>query len=62
MRPESWAKMCLGKRRFRTEGDAVHVLRTIAKANPGSKNIPTRAYSCPHCMGFHITRLKEGTS
>jgi hypothetical protein len=49
--------MCNNKRRFKGEADAVYALNLI---NPGRANAkkPSRAYKCPQCNGWHLTRAK----
>lgn len=42
--------MCLGKDRYRTEGDALAACARYAK-----RALALRPYKCPYCSGWHIT-------
>ena len=45
---------CIGKQRYETEGRALDALANIAVL-PRTDRIPTRAYACPVCLGWHLT-------
>jgi hypothetical protein len=47
-------KMCNDKVRFPNEPVALQAIRRI---NPtGRKDKPNRAYKCPKCHGYHLTK------
>lgn len=47
---------CGDKRRFRSKLDAQMALARIrGRTENESHDIPTRAYRCPHCKGWHLT-------
>ena len=47
-------KMCKDKVRFNNEPAALEAIRRI---NPTKRpNKPNRAYKCPKCHGYHLTR------
>lgn len=47
-------KMCKDKVRFANEPAALEAIRRI---NPKRRsNKPNRAYKCPKCRGYHLTR------
>lgn len=41
-----WQRMCLGKKRFRTEEFAKNI----------AKKYDQRTYFCPFCSGYHCTK------
>lgn len=45
---------CRGKRRFRDHGEAIHALHKV-RADSVRQVVPTRAYKCHLCNGFHLT-------
>lgn len=51
---------CWKKQRFRTE-DAVKRGRKARKQNEGLRKGAKRLYyyKCPHCGGWHLTRMKQ---
>jgi hypothetical protein len=50
-------KMCNDKVRFANEPAA---LQAITRINPtGRKNKPNRAYKCPKCRGYHLTKSPQ---
>jgi hypothetical protein len=46
--------ICIRKRRYETEERALEALANIAEL-PRTDRIPTRAYACPVCSGWHVT-------
>jgi hypothetical protein len=49
------ARMCFGKKYYHTLVSAQHVarMRMNDKDHPAP---PLRAYKCPHCLRFHLTK------
>lgn len=47
-------KMCKDKTRYANEPAALQAIKRINPAR--SKNKPNRAYKCPRCHGYHLTR------
>lgn len=47
-------KMCRSKVRFPNEPAAIQAIKRI---NPNKRSDkPSRAYKCPKCSGYHLTR------
>lgn len=44
-----------GKRRFRDHAEAIRSLRTIRTKGAPRNRMPSRAYYCDHCKGWHLT-------
>ena len=49
-------RMCGGKMRYRTEGDARAMMASVRRRR-GAAGL--RPYECPLCGGFHITHVPE---
>lgn len=47
-------RTCGGKRRFRDRQEALRSVRHAAFVSTREK-VPTRAYECPNCNGWHVT-------
>lgn len=45
---------CGGKRRFHDQAEAVRALHTLTSRSTRT-TIPSRAYECPRCKGWHLT-------
>lgn len=48
-------RSCGGKRRFRDKAEAQSALRILAQRST-RKVIPWRAYECPGCSGWHLSK------
>lgn len=53
---------CTGKRRFATEIDAKIALSRIDRAGDDQdrQKVPSRAYRCKSCKGWHLTSMPLG--
>lgn len=47
---------CGGKTRYRDKREAVAAVHHFA-VNSTRHTIPTRAYECPGCNGWHLTKM-----
>lgn len=45
---------CSGKRRYRDKREADRALHRLAASE--RQEVPCRAYECPHCAGWHLTK------
>jgi hypothetical protein len=53
-------RTCRGKRRYHDHAQAIRVLHLLASRSERGK-IPTRAYYCPDCNGWHLTSQARRT-
>jgi hypothetical protein len=44
-----------GKDRYKTEDEALKVMRRIRSRHSDRDKLPGRVYHCHHCNGFHLT-------
>lgn len=51
-------RTCNGKRRFHDKQEAVAALHVLMSRSSRT-TLPTRAYSCPRCKGWHLTSKPE---
>ena len=59
-KPRKGMTCSTGKRRYRDRTEARNALRNILRTvRPGK--LPTRLYSCPHCLGYHLTTQDRRT-
>jgi hypothetical protein len=49
------ARMCLSKRTYNDEEEAEAAVVAVAQ----DKGWPMRMYKCPHCMKWHLSRIKS---
>lgn len=47
-------RSCGGKRRYHDHDDAITALHRLASKSSRTK-VPTRAYPCARCKGWHLT-------
>lgn len=52
------ARMCLSKRTYNDEEEATAAIAAVAAA----KGWPMRAYECPHCFKWHLSRIKTDSN
>lgn len=49
------AKMCVCKRAY----DTAEVAEQFQKQHPSASGVEMRAYNCPNCHRFHLTKVKK---
>jgi hypothetical protein len=53
-RRHNTTRTCRGKVRYRDKAEATEALHRIATSTRHHR--PTRAYECPSCNGYHLTK------